>query len=469
MTIKIKSNAYNAPYSYMSMMHEAPLRYNDFKYRNAMQLFMVMCIEKSHFIREQVKQDYIDNIKQLRTFDSIRLRWIGLFQQNEFDITMQKEVMAFCIQLKLTQYPEIQKKLALTGQQKISDQSIINGFWCDYDEGTPYKGQNQSGLLWMEAREEFLKKERYQLQYNANQVTLIFRESSEEITIDVNRFTVLPKNMKVDFNQRLTGSDGFASFFNKRVMANSELSIFSTQHNIILDNVVIGRFKATLERSLKDWVKKMNDPSNIMFDTANHRIILKLSSSIAIAVEHPEDIEIKMPVRKVFNEALFNKMNEVEAPTVNEYQNMMLSVMEETLDIFPVTQKIDAGISFSRNTFLLMNEQGLGIYHSTIKKTPIDKKDDASNPDNETNAKDEKEGAKKKVKSNLDKDGIKEFITQNGLEECQKLVNEGDFSNAIKSLNEIVKNWDDRVIALDANLLDSQIEILGVTKLKKMD
>jgi hypothetical protein len=213
----------------------------------------------------------------------------------------------------------------------------------------------------------------------------------------------------------------------------------------------------------------MNDPSNIMFDTANHRIILKLSSSIAIAVEHPEDIEIKMPVRKVFNEALFNKMNEVEAPTVNEYQNMMLSVMEETLDIFPVTQKIDAGISFSRNTFLLMNEQGLGIYHSTIKKTPIDKKDDASNPDNETNAKDEKEGAKKKVKSNLDKDGIKEFITQNGLEECQKLVNEGDFSNAIKSLNEIVKNWDDRVIALDANLLDSQIEILGVTKLKKMD
>jgi hypothetical protein len=69
----------------------------------------------------------------------------------------------------------------------------------------------------------------------------------------------------------------------------------------------------------------------------------------------------------------------------------------------------------------------------------------------------------------LDKDGIKEFITQNGLEECQKLVNEGDFSNAIKSLNEMVKNWDDRVIALDANLLDSQIEILGVTKLKKMD
>ena len=71
-----------------------------------------------------------------------------------------------------------------------------------------------------------MKKEIYQLQYNANQVTLIFRESSEEITIDVNRFTVLPKNMKVDFNQRLTGNDGFASFFNKRVMANSELSIF---------------------------------------------------------------------------------------------------------------------------------------------------------------------------------------------------------------------------------------------------
>ena len=470
MTIKIKSNAYNAPYSYMSMMHEAPLRYNDFNYRNAMQLFMVMCIEKSHFIREQVKQDYIDNIKQLRTFDAIRLRWIGLFQQNEFDITMQKEVMAFCIQLKLTQYPEIQKKLALTGQQRISDQSVINGFWCDYDEGMPYQGQNQSGLLWMEAREEFFKKERYQLQYNANHVTLIFRETSEAITIDVNRLAVLPKNVKVDFNQRLSGSDGFASFLNKRVMAHPELSIFSTQHNIILDNVVIGRFKAMLERSLKDWVKKLNDPSNIMFDTANHRIILKLSSGIAIAVKHPEDMEIKMPVRKVFNEALFNRMNEVESPTVNEYQNMMLSVMEETLDVFPIAQKMDAGISFSRNTLLLMNEKGIGIYQGTIKKTPIDKKDGASNPDHETNAKEETEDAKKKVQSNLDKDGIKEFITKNGLEECQKLVNEGDFSNAIKSLNKVIKDWDDRVIEVDANtLLDGQIEIFGVTKLKKMD
>ena len=465
MTIKIKSNACNAPYSYISMMHEAPLRYNDFKYRNAMQLFMVMCIEKSHFIRAQVKQDYIDNIKQLKTSDDIRLRWIGLFQQNEFDIAMQKEVMAFCIELKLTQYPEIQKKLALTGQERISDQSIVNGFWCDYDEEMPYKGQNQSGQLWMEAREAFLKKERYQLRYTTNHVTLIFSETSEEITIDVNRVAVLPKNTKIDFNQRLSGSDGFAAFLHKRVMANAELSIFSTQHNIILDNVVIGRFKATLERSLKDWVKKLNNPSNIVFDTANHRIILKLPSGVAIAAQHPTDMEIKMPVRKVFNEALFNKINELESPTFDQYQNMMSSVMEDTLDVIPVNEKMDMGISFSRNTLLLMNEQGMGVYHSSIKKAPIDKKDEAS----ETVATKNKEESDKKNKPNLDKEGIKDFITQHGLEECQKLVNDGDFAKAVKSLNKIIKNWNDRVIEPDANLLDSQIEIFGVTKLKKMD
>ena len=470
MTIKIKSNACNAPYSYISMMHEAPLRYNDFKYRNAMQLFMVMCIEKSHFIRAQVKQDYIDNIKQLRTFDDIRLRWIGLFQQNEFDIAMQKEVMAFCIELKLTQYPEIQKKLALTGEETISDQSVINGFWCDYDEETPYQGQNQSGLLWMEAREAFLKKERYQLRYTANQVTLIFSETNDEITIDVNRITVLPKNTKIDFNQRLKGSDGFALFLHKRIMAHPELSVFSTDHNIHLDKVIIGRFETLLERSLKDWVKGLNDPSNIVFDTANHRIILKLPLGIAVSVQHPADMETKTPVRKVFNEALFNKINEVESPTFNEYQNMMSLILEESLDAITVTEKMDTGISFSRNTLLLMNEQGLGIYHSKIKKTPVvDKKDDASNLDNEKNVKDEKEDAKKKVKSNLDKEGIKDFITQHGLEECQKLVNDGDFTQAIESLNEIIKNWNDRVIEPDANLLDSQIEIFGVTKLKKMD
>ena len=465
MTIKIKSNACNAPYSYISMMHEAPLRYNDFKYRNAMQLFMVMCIEKSHFIRAQVKQDYIDNIKQLKTSDDIRLRWIGLFQQNEFDIAMQKEVMAFCIELKLTQYPEIQKKLALTGQERISDQSIVNGFWCDYDEEMPYKGQNQSGQLWMEAREAFLKKERYQLRYTTNQVILIFSETSEEITIDVNRVAVLPKNTKIDFNQRLSGSDGFAAFLHKRVMANAELSIFSTQHNIILDNVVIGRFKAALERSLKDWVKKLNNLSNIVFDTANHRIILKLPSGVAIAAQHLVDMEIKMPVRKVFNEALFHKINELESPTFDQYQNMMSSVMEDTLDVITVNEKMDMGISFSRNTLLLMNEQGMGVYHSSIKKAPIDKKDEAS----ETVATKNKEESDKKNKPNLDKEGIKDFITQHGLEECQKLVNDGDFAKAIESLNEIVNNWNDRVIEPDANLLDSQIEIFGVTKLKKMD
>lgn len=69
----------------------------------------------------------------------------------------------------------------------------------------------------------------------------------------------------------------------------------------------------------------------------------------------------------------------------------------------------------------------------------------------------------------MDKDGIKDFITQHGLEECQKLVNDGDFTQAIESLNEIVNNWNERVIELDANLLDSQIEIFGVTKLKKID
>jgi hypothetical protein len=294
---------------------------------------------------------------------------------------------------------------------------------------------------------------------------LIFSETSEEITIDVNRVAVLPKNTKIDFNQRLSGSDGFAAFLHKRVMANAELSIFSTQHNIILDNVVIGRFKAALERSLKDWVKKLNNSSNIVFDTANHRIILKLPSGVAIAAQHPTDMEIKMPVRKVFNEALFNKINELESPTFDQYQNMMSSVMEDTLDVIPVNEKMDMGISFSRNTLLLMNEQGMGVYHSSIKKAPIDKKDEAS----ETVATKNKEESDKKNKPNLDKEGIKDFITQHGLEECQKLVNDGDFAKAVKSLNKIIENWNDRVIEPDANLLDSQIEIFGVTKLKKMD
>jgi hypothetical protein len=229
--------------------------------------------------------------------------------------------------------------------------------------------------------------------------------------------------------------------------------------------VVIGRFKAALERSLKDWVKKLNNSSNIVFDTANHRIILKLPSGVAIAAQHPTDMEIKMPVRKVFNEALFNKINELESPTFDQYQNMMSSVMEDTLDVIPVNEKMDMGISFSRNTLLLMNEQGMGVYHSSIKKAPIDKKDEAS----ETVATKNKEESDKKNKPNLDKEGIKDFITQHGLEECQKLVNDGDFAKAVKSLNKIIENWNDRVIEPDANLLDSQIEIFGVTKLKKMD
>jgi soluble cytochrome b562 len=77
----------------------------------------------------------------------------------------------------------------------------------------------------------------------------------------------------------------------------------------------------------------------------------------------------------------------------------------------------------------------MGGYHSSIKKAPIDKKDEAS----ETVATKNKKESDKKNKPNLDKEGIKDFITQHGLEECQKLVNDGDFAKAVKSLNKIIK------------------------------
>jgi predicted NAD-dependent protein-ADP-ribosyltransferase YbiA (DUF1768 family) len=283
MTIKIEEvNNARSSFAWMSSIYDQPLRYKDENYNSVQALFQCLCVEKSDFSESQ-KLNALDRIKNEKTPQEARRIWLSLCQIDliEVPIETQIEIMRFCIELKLEQYPELKKKLALTNQEDISDQSIINKFWCHLKMRGGLKGENINGKLLMDIRSKLLDQEKYQIFLSDNEVKLLFLNENEiEIKIDyesVIKYCVSSsgvtgkvwksilknesfeginflKNLLVILkNEKYSGCDGFGEFFYKALIANSEIKEFLDSGDVELSSELEKIFESILCRCIKKW------------------------------------------------------------------------------------------------------------------------------------------------------------------------------------------------------------------------
>jgi predicted NAD-dependent protein-ADP-ribosyltransferase YbiA (DUF1768 family) len=265
MTIKIEfgKNVKSNSFVWMSPMFECSLTYKAEKYNSVQSLFQCICVEKSE-LSDLLKEEIIERIKRQKTAREARSVWLNIchIELPDFPIEKQFEIMKFCIDLKLEQYPELKNKLIFTGHEEIIDLSIINKFWCKISFRDELVGENNNGKILMEIRSELLKNEKYFIDSKNNLISLTFL-NDQQISVDSNNLIPEKVNVSKAFTTRLLGSDNFREFFYKKLMLNKEMKEFIKTDNVELTEVIFKNFESLLNKTMKTWlnnyIKKFND------------------------------------------------------------------------------------------------------------------------------------------------------------------------------------------------------------------
>lgn len=255
MTIKIEfgRNVKSNSSVWMSPMFECSLTYKAEKYNSVQSLFQCLCVEKSE-LSDLLKEETIDRIKRQKTAREARSVWLNICHIDlpDFPIEKQLEIMKFCIELKLEQYPELKKKLIFTGNEEILDLSILNKFWCKINFKNELVGENQNGKILMQLRSELLKKEKYFIDYKDSLISLTFIDG-QKINVNYNEFIHVKTNISAVLNCRLLGSDNFQEFFYKKLILDKDMKNFIDLESSDLTEELLERFEKLLVKCLTSW------------------------------------------------------------------------------------------------------------------------------------------------------------------------------------------------------------------------
>jgi predicted NAD-dependent protein-ADP-ribosyltransferase YbiA (DUF1768 family) len=334
MTIKIEEvTNKRSPFAWMSSMYAQPLRYNNEIYYSAQALFQCLCVEKSNF-NDTRKLEAIDRMKNTNDPKEIAKFWKQLRFHDGFTISeeIQLEIMRFCIELKLAQYPELKKKLALTNQEEISDASFLNNYWCHVKMGTGLiVGQNMNGKLLMAVRSTLLANEKYQIFLSEDEVKLVFVNGRELIvkmnyenlerycvnietttgkvwkTLSENAQVVVQGLLKSLFmalkNEMYMGCEGFHEFFYKELMSNENIKEALDAPALAVDEKIDHIFEQILIQSVQKFTRlcigkiKFEVRQN-GFDPDSKKLLLKTGTMVPSTKESVEAL-LQAPIEKL--------------------------------------------------------------------------------------------------------------------------------------------------------------------------
>jgi ribA/ribD-fused uncharacterized protein len=144
---------------WLSCMSAYPITYNGERFRTIEALFHWLRFQGHPNIQKEILEQKSPLAAKMKARKNSSLLNRGeLWDEAPDDIPRMKE----CLQLKLTQHPELQDKLIKTGSAVIIEDSTPHPresarFWgMVYRDGI-WVGKNILGKLWMELREELKK------------------------------------------------------------------------------------------------------------------------------------------------------------------------------------------------------------------------------------------------------------------------------------------------------------------------